>query len=167
MVNLKASNVFYLVVFALLLFVDLWTKNFIDSRLALGDSVPVIEGFFNITLVYNYGFAFGTLTHASWLIKSILTLVIIAFLSFLGYWIYDKETYFWRRFSLVLILAGGIGNLIDRLVFGYVRDFFDFYLQEFHWPAFNFADIYISCGVVLFLILDWWSPKHSSKQESK
>lgn len=114
-----------------------------------GPSLPVLRGFFSLTYVENTGAAFGLFRgqQVMFICMAILTVFIILFyLSLTG----DDE---WMiRLALVLILAGALGNLVDRVAFGYVIDFLHLHYKSFSWPVFNFADVCIDVGVGLILI---------------
>jgi signal peptidase II len=135
------------------LVVDQITKWFANTSIALYETIEVIP-FFNFTLAYNYGAAFSFLADAGgwqrWfftVIAAVFSIVIIVWLAKL------KSSAKLEAISLSLILGGAIGNLIDRVIYGYVIDFLDVYYQDYHWPAFNIADSAICVGAVL-LILD-------------
>lgn len=132
----------------LLIAIDQLLKFTMLRVLDYGDSIPIIKGFFSLTLVYNTGAAFGILEgrRGLFLVLPILTAVLILVL-----YIRSREK---NRLlvPLGLILSGTIGNFIDRLRFGYVIDFFDLYYQSWHWPAFNIADSCICFGVLLFFL---------------
>jgi signal peptidase II len=118
----------------------------------LHESVPVIPGFFNLTYVRNKGAAFGILSgmQGAWrtvffVIVSLVALSVLAVLV--------KKTA--ERLALVayaLISGGAVGNLIDRVRFGEVVDFVEWFYRSFHWPAFNVADSAITVGVGLLMI---------------
>ncbi len=131
--------IFFIVV--LIIALDRLTKLIVTKQLALNQTVPVIKGVFHFTLVQNKGAAFGIL-------KNQLPLFIVTslFAIFLIYFEL-KNTKHSRGYSvsLSLILAGALGNLIDRLFLGYVIDFLDFRI----WPVFNVADIAITIGAIL------------------
>jgi signal peptidase II len=120
---------------------DQLTKYLITKSLALGKSIPVIQGVFNLTLVHNRGAAFGILKN-----QLPLFIVTAAVAIALIFWSLKsnshKKNY---ALSLSLILAGALGNLIDRLLYGYVIDFLDFRV----WPVFNVADSAITIGAVI------------------
>ncbi len=141
----------------LLIAIDLVSKELISASLSRGaDSVPLIPGFFQLTLVHNTGAAFG-IGHR-W---SLIFFVVISFvaLGVIGYLFHRlKEHELLPMWALVLIMSGAVGNLVDRLRFGYVVDFFDAYVGRHHWPAFNVADAAITIGAVLFA-LDMILPK--------
>ena len=119
----------------------------------LHDSFPVIDGFFNITYIRNPGAAFGFLADSSHVFRFIffvaIAIIAILLILFLIKKAKDEELVF--TFSLSLILGGAVGNLIDRVRFGEVIDFLDFYIASYHWPAFNMADTAISCGAIVLL----------------
>ena len=108
----------------------------------------------NLTLVHNTGAAFGFLSNASgW--QNILFIVIASVACLVILWMIRRleAKDFLLAVGLMLILGGAAGNLLDRLVYGYVIDFIDFYYRTWHWPAFNVADSAITIGAVM-LVLD-------------
>ncbi len=118
--------------------------------------------FLNITFVRNTGISFGLFSNGGLLNRYFftilalivgLTLLIIAFLNI------DRIA----RFSLLFISAGAIGNAIDRIYFGGVIDFIDFFLYNLHWPAFNLADIFITLGVILLLFENFFGKNKNAK----
>ena len=141
------------VVMALVVPLDQITKFYISSSMSLHDSFPVIDGLFNITYVRNTGAAFGFLAKASPMIRcTFLIAVTVAVILLIIYYIWkvrDEEKLF--IFPLSLILGGAVGNLIDRVRFGDVIDFLDFYIGSYHWPAFNVADSAISIGAIILI----------------
>ena len=132
----------------LLLIIDQVTKALIVSRFDLYESAPVVP-FFNLTFVVNYGFAFGFLNSPSLnqiIVSTVILSIIIYFLYLL---IKTQDRVF--KICLVLILSGALGNFIDRIFRGYVVDFIDIYVFNYHWPAFNIADSCISLGFVILI----------------
>ncbi|MDX1775031.1 MAG: signal peptidase II [Desulfobulbales bacterium] len=133
--------------------VDQLTKMWIMADFGLHEQKTVIPGFFNLVYVTNTGAAFGILAGSkTWLRQaffigvSFAALIAIA----IAYSHLKKQGKIFI-YALGLIAGGAVGNLIDRLRFGSVVDFLDFYLGSYHWPAFNVADSAISVGVGLFL----------------
>ena len=133
--------------------------------LAANQAVAVTS-FFNLVLVFNAGAAFSFLSDAAgW-----QRLLFIAIAAVASVWI----VYLLRRYphqrlfalALSLVLAGAIGNLIDRIRVGAVIDFLDFHALGYHWPAFNVADSAITCGAAL-LIWDALRPKQSENLDAK
>jgi len=131
--------------------IDQITKQIADNSLQLYERVSVLP-FFNITLAFNEGAAFSFLSDAGgwqrWFFL-VLTLVISSVLFF---WLKksDNKT---ESLAISLVLGGAIGNFIDRLIFGHVIDFLDVYYKSYHWPAFNVADMAISGGVMLLILV--------------
>ncbi len=133
---------------------DQVTKGIILDRLALYQTIPVVPGFFNITHIQNPGGAFGFLAQQSPMIRAFIFLLMSFLAVCLIFWFYRKtpSTHRFLAAGFALILGGAIGNLIDRLRFGSVVDFLDFYVGAWHWPAFNVADSAITTGIAIFLL---------------
>ncbi len=137
----------YLVLFVLL---DLASKHWASSVLPMGRPVPVIPGFFQLTLVHNTGAAFGVGHHWSIPVFVIASVVALGVVGYLFHRLDPSEKF--SLWGLVLILSGAIGNLVDRIRLGYVVDFFDVFVGKHHWPAFNVADSAITVGALLFAL---------------
>jgi signal peptidase II len=136
----------FIIVTAILVF-DRLTKLFFVQSLSAGQTIPVIKGFFYLTLVYNRGAAFGILKNQIPFFI-LATSIAIFFIIF-----HIKKSSSLEKVALGLILAGAIGNLIDRIFFGYVIDFIDVHMEPvFYWPVFNVADSAITVGAC---ILGW------------
>ncbi len=132
---------------------DQITKIWADTTLDMYEQIP-ITSFFNITKAYNYGAAFSFLDDAGgwqrWLFTGISLVVSIV----LSVWLYRMTRHErWLSLSISLILGGAIGNLIDRVWYGYVVDFIQVYWNTSYFPSFNIADAAISCGTVVLLVL--------------
>lgn len=140
----------WLALSALIVAADQLVKYAAVQALA-GGKVVAVTPFFNLVLVYNRGAAFSILSDAAgwqrWLLIAI-ALVASAWIV----WLLSRHASH-RLFALALslVLAGALGNLIDRVVIGAVIDFLDFYALGYHWPAFNLADSAITCGAVLLI----------------
>ena len=138
----------------LVVVVDQMTKLWIMNNFALHEQHNIIPGFFNLVYVTNTGAAFGFLAgEKSWLRQVFFIGVAIAALGVIVF-AYGHLKKQGRLFvyALGLIAGGAVGNLIDRLRYGSVIDFLDFYLGSYHWPAFNAADSAITVGVGLFML---------------
>ena len=135
---------------ALVLLADQATKWLVLQTMALGEVIP-ITGFFNLVHVRNPGAAFSFLADAGgwqrWLF-AVFALGVSALLIFMMRRAPEQRIF---CFAAALVIGGAIGNLIDRLVFGEVIDFLDFYWQGWHWPAFNIADSGITVGAFLII----------------
>ncbi|MDR0958501.1 MAG: signal peptidase II [Clostridiales bacterium] len=141
---------------------DRLTKVF-ASKIPYGDSIDVIPGVFEITHIRNTGAAFSILQGGRWffIVVTILILGVIIF-----YYIKMPKERFdtIRKISLILISAGAIGNLIDRLFFGYVVDFLYFSLINF--PVFNLADAYDVVGTIIFIVITLFFSGEKKVKES-
>jgi len=133
---------------------DQWTKYLVDHRMLLHQSVPILPGWFELTYVRNRGAVFGFLAGIDswWRMPFFLTFSAIAVVLLAIFYIRSRPDQGLLRLSLALILAGAVGNVIDRLRFGYVIDFLDVHWHHYHWPAFNIADSAISVGICLMLL---------------
>ncbi|MBN1255918.1 MAG: signal peptidase II [Deltaproteobacteria bacterium] len=163
---MKRKYIILLIIFCVLLALDQGTKLFIEHSFSLHEFREVIPGFFAITHVQNTGAAFGLLAGLpeAATIFVIISLIAIAFI--LAYFRWIKEGEVWAPLCLSLVLAGAVGNLIDRFRLGGVVDFLDFQYRGWHWPAFNVADASITIGVILLAIKILWGEKKEAKEEA-
>jgi len=163
---MKAKYLILLAVTPLILIVDQLTKLYIDGTMKLYQSIPVIDGLFNITYLRNRGAAFSFLAEASWRLPFFLLATVIAVIAILVAFTKLRDDQRFAAVSLTLILSGAVGNLIDRVRLGEVIDFLDVYWRSHHWPAFNVADSAICVGVAL-LALDMYREEKRLKRESR
>lgn len=154
---MSSKTVSWLILSAVIVALDQATK-FVAVRNLAGNQGIEVTSFFNLVLVYNPGAAFSFLAHgAGWQRGLFMAIAVVA-----SAWI----VYLLRRYphqrlfalALALILAGAVGNLIDRMAVGAVIDFLDFHAFGYHWPAFNVADSAITCGAAL-LVVDALRPR--------
>lgn len=146
----------------LVVIVDQTSKSIILERVAAFGSFPMIP-FFNVTLVYNHGAAFSLLSERNGWQRWFFIVTALAICGFLLHWLKTAK----KQETLVgvgisLVLGGAIGNVIDRLSYGYVIDFIDFYVGDWHWYTFNIADIAICIGVGMLCIDTLWSARIKS-----
>jgi signal peptidase II len=140
---------------ALIVALDQLVKMYVHTHFQLGESVPVIPGFFNITYVRNFGAAFGFLndTHPSFREMFFLTMPPIALVIILLILRGVKDNDLPQILALSSVFGGALGNYLDRWRFRYVIDFLDFHWKEaYTYPAFNVADMAIVCGVCVLLV---------------
>ncbi|WP_027179531.1 signal peptidase II [Maridesulfovibrio bastinii] len=133
---------------------DQLTKYTIQSSLPLWSSKTIIPNFFNLVHAVNKGAAFGFLNRAdiTWQRGFFIVITLIA-LGVIYYLIKSmNKIYKVQVTALSLLLGGAVGNLIDRILFGQVTDFLDFYIGNYHWPAFNVADIALTVGAFMMII---------------
>jgi signal peptidase II len=146
---------------------DQWTKQAVLRFISPDEPRIVIPDFFSLVNVTNTGAAFGSFRNNNSFfiaISSVALLVVLALL------VRRRRSDRWRNISLTLLLAGILGNLTDRLLYGHVIDFllFDLHIPYAHpWPAFNVADSCISIAVVLFIIHSLWQGKTPAAQPGK
>ena len=152
---------YYIAILALI-GLDWLTKHWIQTSMALNDTIPVIDGIFHITYIHNYGAAFSILEGKQGFLLIVTGIAMAAILGYMVIAQIKKKTNPMELWSLALILSGGIGNFIDRVRFGYVVDFFDFRI----WPIFNVADIAVccGCGLLVFYVLIW-EPRMAKKNQ--
>ena len=143
-----------LAIAGVILVLDQLTKAIVLERLSPGVMVPVIDGFFALTLVLNPGLAFGLLGGLPrpwrWVV-AVLSLAALFVLARMAMRVLTPGTVL-DRTAIGLIFGGAVGNLIDRARFGAVVDFIDVHYRGWHWPAFNVADSAITVGVVLLAL---------------
>ena len=143
-----------LIVSGPVILLDQASKAVVLNTMRLYESIPLIPGFFNLTHIHNPGGAFGFLAGQSFVVRSFLFLV-VAFLAMglvLHFYFKTPPTHPYLSVAFALIFGGAVGNLIDRLRFGKVVDFLDFYVGALHWPAFNVADSAITVGITVFVL---------------
>lgn len=128
---------------------DQVTKYMIAARMNVGQSYEFIDGFFYFTYVRNEGMAWSLLSGARWLFI-IVGVVAVCLLSY--FFVMSKKHEILTRYGLVLTVAGALGNLYDRILFGYVRDFINFYIFNYDFPIFNIADICVCVGIGLIML---------------
>ena len=144
---------------AVLAFVlDQWSKQAVLDSIELYQSIQ-INGFFNLTHVHNYGAAFSFLADSGGWQRWFFTAIALGVSVMILWWLKGTEKkQIMLPVAFSLILGGALGNVYDRIVYGYVIDFLDVYYQQWHWPAFNIADSAIFLGAAL-LIIDMFKNK--------
>jgi signal peptidase II len=131
---------------------DQASKLYIDRTMSLYQSIPVIDGFFNIFYIRNKGAAFSFLSQAAWRVPFFIGISLVASLAIIVGFGRLREDQRLAQVSLAMIFSGAVGNLIDRVRLGEVIDFLDVYWKTYHWPAFNVADSCICIGVGLLAL---------------
>lgn len=156
--DMKIKLTYLLTTTAVLVALDQLTKIIVQSKFYLGESITVIEGFFNLTYVQNPGAAFGFLATSPeifretffFLIPPIAMGIIVFFLKSV------KASDKIQILALSCVFGGALGNYIDRLRVRYVIDFLDFHYQHIYsWPAFNIADSAIVCGIIILFLISF------------
>lgn len=140
---------------------DQLSKQWVLANFDLFESVPLLP-FFNFTYVRNYGAAFSFLSEAGGWQRWLFTIIAVGFSTLLTLWLRKQSASLWKlNLAYTLVIGGALGNLIDRLMHGFVVDFIDFYWEKSHYPAFNIADSAIFIGAVLII----WDAFLSGKSE--
>jgi signal peptidase II len=148
-----AKMVKLLMVSGILIVLDQISKMVILRSMPLYETIPVIPGFFNITHIHNPGGAFGFMACQGPEVRSLLFLAMstLAAVVIVFFYLRTPTRYSWLSTALLLIFGGAVGNMIDRVRFGEVVDFLDFYAGGYHWPAFNVADSGITVGMAILV----------------
>ena len=153
---------FYVILAAALVVLDQIVKYLVRAVIPLGGNVPFIPYLLDLTYVQNTGAAFSMLRSHTWLLTLTSTMVVLAMCAFI------VKGFFKNRlglFSAALVLAGGMGNLIDRVVFGFVTDMFQTTFMEF--AVFNVADCCITVGVPLLFLYVWFYVGKDGKKDAE
>ncbi|MDZ7923718.1 MAG: signal peptidase II [Marinagarivorans sp.] len=159
----------FLSVVAVIVGIDLWTKYIAVEKLVYeGNSYAVIPDLFSFTLRYNHGAAFSFLSGAGgwqrWFFAGIAAVMSVVLTVWLSRIVLTKKI---ESVAIVLILAGALGNLYDRMTLGYVVDFLHAYYRDYHFPAFNIADCSITCGAALLIFDSLFLNKNPNKNPNK
>ena len=137
-------------VIAAIVTLDQWSKWMVKTSYELYHSEPVIQGFFHFTYVTNDGMAFGLSFPGGKQILLVVTLVLTGVIIWMLW--KERNSHNLIRYGLSFILAGALGNMIDRIIYGKVVDFLDIMIGDFHWYIFNVADSSVTIGMILFIL---------------
>ena len=158
--NLFISSSFIFLIFLL----DRVSKTYV---IYLNDKLLGIEilssKFLNIRLIWNEGIAFGLLSFNDKIIYNLLTFIIFIIILIIFFMV--LKSYGLKKYSLLMILGGALGNVYDRIFYGAVPDFIDFHIGNFHWFIFNVADIFITFGVIFMIIIEITGNNKNNKYE--
>ena len=151
--NLNKNFLLNLLLVLLIFLFDRFSKIYIiylDNKF-LGSEI-FSSKFLNISLVWNKGIAFGLLSFNKDYLYNFLSLFILIIILFIIFMIFKSKGF--KKYSLIMILGGAIGNFYDRVFHNAVPDFIDFHIHNFHWFIFNFADIFITIGVIFMILFE-------------
>lgn len=140
----------FLAAVAVLSAADQITKAAAESALKSGRTIPIIKDVFELYYLENTGTAWGMFDGGR-IFFLILTVIIFAVLVFIIFKMPLRKKYLWMRITIILLGAGAVGNFIDRLFLGYVRDFL--YFKVINFPVFNIADCYVTVGLIMFILM--------------
>ena len=142
-------NMIYIVIIIFLI-IDIISKLIVSRVCTLNNSVSVINNFFSITYTHNYGGAWSLFSDSTILITVISIIVIIGIIIYLSKKKINNKI---ESLGYAFLLGGAIGNLIDRIIYGYVIDFLDFNIFGYNFPIFNIADMGIVIGIFLIIVI--------------
>ena len=164
MFNFFKKNFFINFILVLTIFgLDRITKNFVISQSKINLSNDLfLSNYLNISLMWNEGIAFGLFAFDESFFYNFITILIIIVIIIVFFMILKNEGY--KKYSLILIFGGALGNLYDRILFSAVPDFIDFHIGNFHWFVFNVADIFISIGVIIMILSEFMVTKTSNEE---
>lgn len=157
--KISLSNFFLILTIFLL---DRISKIYVidQSKKSLSNNL-FLSDYLNISLMWNEGIAFGLFAFDESFFYNFITILIIMVIIIVFFMILKNKGY--KKYSLILILGGALGNLYDRIFFGAVPDFIDFHIGDFHWFVFNVADIFISIGVIIMILSEFIVTKTSNE----
>ena len=151
--NNKTLYINLIIIFSIFI-LDRLTKFYVIyfDKVNIGSEI-FSSKFLNIYLIWNEGIAFGLFSFNENNLYNFLTLFILIIIFVILYMI-SKSSGF-KKYSLLLVLGGALGNVFDRIIYKAVPDFIDFHIGNFHWFIFNLADVFISTGVIFLIILEF------------
>ena len=145
---LKKENIFFFIFVTLIFYLDRFTKQKILQK--YNDDIFYVNDYINFDLIWNTGIGFGLLSTNSLLVYNSVTLLIGIVILFLVYFLAISEKV--DKLIYSIIVGGALGNFYDRVIFNAVPDFIDLHYGNFHWFTFNLADIFITIGILIFII---------------
>jgi signal peptidase II len=145
---LKVENIYSLIFILLIFLLDRFSKVQIINN--YNDKILFINNFINLDLIWNTGIGFGLLKSDSNIIYNIISSLIGIVISILFYISINSQKI--EKFIFSIIIGGALGNFYDRVFFSAVPDFIDLHYGDFHWFTFNLADIFITIGIIIFLL---------------
>ena len=143
---------------------DQLTKYLVNASITVGESIEVIPGFFHLAHVRNQGAAMGILQGQRWIFMLFTVIVIVVAVIII---LTGKIKNHWGIVAITLVLSGGIGNMIDRVVLGEVIDFFSFIFWDYEFYVFNIADIFVCCGVAILALYILFSKDFDSTSKEE
>ena len=155
MIFKKLTKFFYIDLFVILsiFLIDRISKIYVISLYEQNSSRELYSSkFLNINLIWNEGIAFGLLSFDQNNLYNLLTLIIAIITIVILIMIINNQGF--KKYALLMILGGALGNLFDRIIYKAVPDFIDFHIAEFHWFIFNVADIFITIGVIFMVLFE-------------
>jgi signal peptidase II len=148
-INLK-KFLLNLIIILVIFFTDRISKVYIINKVELNNTVDIyLNSYLNFYLIWNKGIAFGLFSFKEQYIYNIMTFVIVTITIVLLIMI--SKTNGFKKYSLLIVFGGSIGNIFDRIYYSAVPDFIDFHIKDFHWFVFNVADMFITLGIICLI----------------
>ena len=145
---INKNNLYCLFVILIIFFLDRYTKLLVLNNFT--ENIYFLNDYINLDLVWNTGIGFGLFSSNSNLIYNLTSLLIVIVIILLIYFLIGSDKY--EKIIYSIIIGGALGNFYDRMLFKAVPDFIDLHYKNFHWFTFNLADIFITCGIIAFLL---------------
>ena len=151
-----------IIIVIFIFFLDRISKIYVISQFEKNFSPELFTSkYLNITLIWNEGIAFGLLSFDTSYLYNLLTMMILIIIIIILFMILKSSGL--KKYSLLIILGGALGNAYDRIFFKAVPDFIDFHVEEFHWFIFNVSDIFITIGVIFVILIEIIETKKNEK----
>ena len=152
--NFFKKYLYEIILITLIFIIDRASKLYVISFYdKTGVSDIYFSKYLNIYFIWNEGIAFGLLSFGSNFLYNFISLIISLIVVFVFIYAFNHKGM--KKYSLLMIFAGALGNLFDRLYYKSVPDFIEFHFQNFHWFIFNVADIFITLGVIFMIFLEF------------
>ncbi len=152
-IKIQKIDIYSLVSILFIFGIDRFSKIYIINTIQLKGNDIFLYDFLNLTLNWNRGIAFGLLSSNANLFYHIVSALILLIIVYLIYLMVTSDNY--GKIIISFIIGGAIGNVYDRLTYFAVPDFIDFHIEDFHWFTFNFADVFISLGILGMVIKEF------------
>ena len=144
------ENLYCLIIISITFFLDRYSKILVLQKIS--ENSYYVNNYLNLDLLWNTGIGFGLLSSNSSFLYNSITVVIALVIIFLI--IISLKSFKFEKITFSLIIGGAIGNFYDRVIFKAVPDFIDFHYHDLHWFTFNLADIFITFGILIYLLKD-------------
>jgi|TARA_B100000787_G_scaffold169668_1_gene161641 signal peptidase II len=159
--NILINSIIILIIFL----ADRITKNYILKIAELENIVDIyLTSYLNLYLIWNKGIAFGLFSFGDNSIYNLISLVIVVIILVILFMIVKSNGF--KKYSLILVFGGSLGNLFDRIYYSAVPDFIDFHVNNYHWFVFNVADIFITMGVICLIYAETFSNNKKNEQSN-
>ena len=163
--SIKFLNKHFYINFSLVFFIfisDRLSKIYVINESTKNSNDYILESnYLNIRLIWNEGVAFGLFSFDDKVLYHSLTLLISIIILVIFYMIITNSGL--KKYSLILVIGGALGNFYDRIFYGAVPDFIDFHINNFHWFIFNLADIFITLGILFMIVLEIFDKNNNEK----